>query len=226
MRKRPSPRRSCSAIRLVTSRRECPRALGAVDQHGVAGHQMADIAHQQQRAAGQRQRSPVGRGIARSGAMRRVDDACRPCRKSRRDRPSSGRASCDRPRPCPRHPRRRPNPRNPGSWSAPLRAPRRRRRRGSVLPIGWSRSMWISTCSPLCTSRTALGAEAVAGIAGEQPPDRRAPRRRRSAFGRAAAAVDRILRRHRDARRRPAGAMSVEEVAAPGDHGLRRAPGS
>ena len=118
--------RSCSAASAVTSRRGCLSGISraALVEHRVGGHQVADVAHQQQRAAVQRERGAVGRGVVAVGIQRARRACVRPCRSSRRGRPSSGRASCGRPRPCPRRRRRRRSPRSPGSWSARIRAPR------------------------------------------------------------------------------------------------------
>ena len=77
------------------------------------GHQVADIAHQHQRAAAHLEGRAVRRGVVEIG----IEPACEALAALGhflgRGRPSSGRASCDRPRPCPRHRRPRPNPRNP-----------------------------------------------------------------------------------------------------------------
>ena len=65
-------------------------------------HQVADVAHQQQAAAGQGQRLAVGRGVGAVGVEAAGHRPRRPSRRSRSACPSSGPASCGRRRPCPR----------------------------------------------------------------------------------------------------------------------------
>ena len=87
------------------------RDLAAVGiQHRVGVHVMADIAHQHQAAARQGQRA-AARLRGRCGRCAGGASSCgRPSRTSPPACRSSGRASCDRPAPCPRHRPRRSNP--------------------------------------------------------------------------------------------------------------------
>ena len=131
-------------------------------QHGRVRHQVADIAHEHQRAAVQRHVLAARAGVlavgveaAREGLAALVDLLRSAC-------PSGCPASCGRPAPCRR---RRPRPPSlPGrGWStAPTPAPGRSRRRRRCAPMGWLRSMRMSMCRPLCDSSTADGAPQLA----------------------------------------------------------------
>ena len=85
-------------------------------EDGVAGHQMADVAHEQQAAAGQCQRAAVGGGelsIIHQHPMHRLAALLEGL--GQRTGPSA-RASCDRRRSCRRHPPPPPSLRSPGWW--------------------------------------------------------------------------------------------------------------
>ena len=101
------------------------------------GHQMADIAHEQQAAARQRELAAVGRRVVAVGLEPRGSVLRRPCRSVASRSPlHDARASWHRPRPCPRHRPRRSNPRGRRSWSARIRGSTSAMPAGSSRPIG------------------------------------------------------------------------------------------
>jgi hypothetical protein len=67
----PRRRRSCSAIVVVTTASRMPSgiSLPVAPQHGRVRHQVADVAHEHQRAAVQAQLAAVGRGVAPVGVQ-------------------------------------------------------------------------------------------------------------------------------------------------------------
>ena len=113
----PAPCRSCIAISDGDRGVEDPlRHLGLPSRpgHRVGDHVVADIAHQHQAAAGQGDGAAVGRGVACGpGCSRALDVLAALLEAAPPACPSSGRASCGRPRPCPRHRPRRRCPRSP-----------------------------------------------------------------------------------------------------------------
>ena len=83
-----------------------------------------------------------------------------------RGRPSSGRASCGMPRPCPRHRRRRSNPRSPGSSSGPIPARRRQYAPGQTCRLSTSRRSALR-CGGRYFGEKPVGRGLFAEIAGE-----------------------------------------------------------
>ena len=138
----------------------------------------------------------VGRGVAAVRLQRARQRRAALVEASPPGRPASARASWHRPRPCPRHRPRRPNPRGRRSWSARIRAPRRRCPAGSSRPIGWSRSITTSICRPLWRNSrlspsrptSCAGSASTGSPPGQVGPATRppaAPRRSRNALAQA-----------------------------------------
>jgi hypothetical protein len=133
----PAPFRSCIGDQRGDDGVQHPfgRVRPVGQPHRRRGHQMADVAHEQQRPARQGHRRSVRRGERSDPAPAPASSTVRPCRTSRSARPSSGPASCGRRRSCRRRRRPRRSPPDRRWCSAPTPA----RRRKSP-PDRWRRS--------------------------------------------------------------------------------------
>ena len=143
-------------------------------QHGVGRHVVPAVAHEQQRAARQRQPEPSGAVYSRSPCTTRSTVSPPFSNVADERRRSSGRARCGRRRPCPR--RRRSATESSRSTivvtadsSTTSATPA-----WCWRPTAWTRgSIVSSTCRPLAQQHAT--ARRLAGRAGELRPGRRAP---------------------------------------------------